>query len=1079
MALDVRLLGGLTVDLDGRRLDVGGQRKQCLLAVLLLHHGRTLARADLAGWAWPGTPPDSVDRQIANYIAKIRKALEPAGERIRLVARTPGFTLHVDPDTIDIERFTTLLARARKARAAHEPELAADHLRAALDLWQAPPLDGLDTPYLRRRADELFAQRRDAVRHLAEIELDAGRADEAVVLLRTLAAREQDEAAAAVLVRALTDTGQSTEAADLAAGVERTLIREGRTPTAALRKAHSDALAGRTTETVNRPAGRRSQLPADTGAFTGREDELARLLKHADPSEEAAHASGAVTICAVNGMAGVGKTALAIRAAHRMADRYPDGQLFLDLNGHTAGMRPRDPEEALAALLQSIGTPPQQIPGDLAARAALYRDRLAGSRTLILLDNAADERQVRPLLPAAGGCLVLVTSRKRLKALDDAYALSLDALPVSDAVALFRRVSGTEHTRGDESLMEEIADLCGRLPLALRIAAAILRHRASWTPARLAEMLTSHPGRVGAFRDGDRDLRSVFDLSYDSLDPSRQAAFRLLGLIPGRDIDLMAARALLDADPDDILQDLLDHNLISEPVADRYRMHDLLRAHAAVLAAADPADDRRRALDRLLDHYRDTALRCTERVSRHTRPGTAAGFGSDQPPSADSGAGNAANLGTTTAATGTAASAAGFGADQTPSTTQAAARAWLRAERANLEACLKHATDTGDAHRVVDLSAGLSEVLRIDGPWSRARELFTRAARIAADLGDPLAQANHLADLGVTARLAGDYPAATAALTEALALYRTLGDRLGEANVSTDLAIVHTQTGDRPTALACGTTALELYRVLGDAKGEADALAQIGAIHQVGGDNALGLDCFERALRISVRIGDTRGQAVAHTNLGLGRRALGQLPEAMLALDIAQGLMAEIGDQRGQANTATDLGIMRRMTGDLAGAAAALADGLRLFRALGDRFGQAVALSEQGIVRRLGGDFLGAAHDISQSLNLFRAIGSRGGEAVALNCYAAVFAASGENTRALAIYHDALQLTREVGQPDDEAVALEGIGAIRLREGALDEGAAHLHHALEIYGRLAMHTDADRVRQLMAEAGLGDRSRSV
>ncbi|NUR24661.1 MAG: hypothetical protein HOV83_02210, partial [Catenulispora sp.] len=590
MGLDVRLLGGLTVDLDGRRLDVGGQRKQCLLAVLLLHNGRTLARADLAEWAWPGTAPDTVDRQIANYIAKIRKDLAPAAEQIRLVARAPGFALYVDSDAIDVERFTTLLTRARTARAAHEPELAASHLRSALELWQAAPLDGLDTPYLRRRAEELEAQRRDAVRHLAEIELDAGRADEAVALLRALDVGEQDEAGTAVLVRALTEAGQGTAAADLAATAERALIRDGRTPTAALRKAHSDALAGRTTGA----AARRNQLPADTGAFTGREDELAGLLKHAEQSVDA---SGAVTICAVNGMAGVGKTALAIRAAHRMADRYPDGHLFVDLNGHTAGMRPRDPGDALAAVLQSLGTPPQQIPADLDARAAMYRDRLAGSRTLILLDNAADEKQVRPLLPATGDCLVLVTSRKRLKALDDAYALSLDALPMPDAIALFRRVSGTEHAPGDESLLEEIADLCGRLPLALRIAAAILRHRTSWTPTRLSAMLTSHPGRLSAFQDGDRDLRSVFDLSYDILPPSRQQAFRLLGL-----------------------QDLLDHNLLSEHTADRYRMHDLLRAHAATLATTDPPETRQAALNRLLDHYRDTARHYTDQVARHTRP---------------------------------------------------------------------------------------------------------------------------------------------------------------------------------------------------------------------------------------------------------------------------------------------------------------------------------------------------------------------------------------------------------------------------------------------------------------------------
>lgn len=1061
MPLEIRLLGGLAVELDGRRLEVAGQRKQCLLAVLLLHNGRTLSRADLAEWAWPDTAPDSVDRQIANYMSKIRKELEPAGERFRLVARAPGFSAQVEPDVIDVERFTTLLTRARKARTAHEPDLAADHLRSALELWRAHPLDGLDTPYLRQRADALDTRRRDAVRQLAEIELDAGRADEAVALLRGLAPEHQDEAATTVLIRALMTAGQTTAAAELAARTERALIRQGLTPTAALRQAHSDALAGRTGEATGRPAGRRHQLPADTGAFTGRDDEIARLLKYAGHAghPDAPGNPGTVTICAVNGMAGVGKTALAVHAAHRLADDYPDGQLFVDLNGHTAGIRPRDPADALAAVLQSLGAAPQQIPADLDARAAMYRDRLAGSRTLVLLDNAVDEQQVRPLLPAGGGCLVLVTSRKRLKALDDAHAVALDALPTADAIALFRRVSGIEHAHGDGETLAEIVTLCGRLPLALRIAAAILRHRSSWTPARLAELLRSHPGRIGAFRDGDRDLRRVFDLSYEGLPASRQAAFRLLGLIPGPDIDRVAAGALLAADAattDEIMQDLLDHNLISEPIADRYRLHDLLRAHAATLAATDPLGLRHQALDRLLDYYRDVALGCTDRIARHTRPGASTRGPEQAADGSHLSAGDSGRLASALVR------AAHIPADD---------RTWLRTERANLEACLKFAIGQGDSRRVVALSAGLSELLRVDGPWSQAEQVFTAAAATAAALGDRLGQADQLAALGVVRRLGGAFPEATAALAEAIGIYRELGVRLGEANVLVDQAIIQTQTGERSAALAAATEALALFRAVADARGEADALAQIGAIHQVRGDNPRGLEYFEQALRISVRIGDLRGQAVASTNVGLARRALGEMPEAMQALATAQRLMGEIGDRRGQANTSTDLGILRRLVGDLAGARAALAEGLRLFRELGDRFGQAVALTEQGIVRRLEGDLTGAVEDIGRSVELFRAIGSRGGEAVALNHYALVFADMGDTARALTTYRSALRLAGEVGQPDDEAVALEGIGLLQLGAGDTASGVEHLRGALEICVRLELRADAERIRERLDAAG--------
>src|SRR5581483_10381280 len=289
------------------------------------------------------------------------------------------------------------------------------------------------------------------------------------------------------------------------------------------------------------------QLPAAAGHFTGRLAELEWLTGLAGLPAPAA--GGTVVISAIDGMAGIGKTALAVHAAHRLSGRFPGGQLFIDLHGYTKDRPPREPGEALGAFLRVLGVPAGQVPGDLEECAALYRQHLAGTRTLIVLDNAVSEAQVRPLLPADPGCLVLVTSRRRLKGLDDARSLSLDLLPPAEAAALLRAVAGPGRAPAGDTVLAEIAGLCGRLPLALRIAGALLRHRPAWSPAHLAELLGDRHQRVHVLADGERDLGAVFDLSYRALGGRHRLLFRRLGLVPGPDADAYAAAALLECDP--------------------------------------------------------------------------------------------------------------------------------------------------------------------------------------------------------------------------------------------------------------------------------------------------------------------------------------------------------------------------------------------------------------------------------------------------------------------------------------------------------------------------------------------------
>ena len=359
-------------------------------------------------------------------------------------------------------------------------------------------------------------------------------------------------------------------------------------------------------------------LPRDTAAFTGRTRELDRLV--AAVSETAA-TGGVIGIHAVDGMAGIGKTAFAVHAAHRLAARFPDGQIFLRLHAHTAGQRPVDPAEALATLLLTTGVAPQQIPPGLEARSAAWRGHLAGKKVLLVLDDAAGSDQVRPLLPGSAGCLVLVTSRRRLTALEEAAPISLGTLPPGEAADLFVRLAGRPGLQPADAAVAEVAALCGYLPLAIRLVAAGLRHHPAWTVTDLAAELATARDRLAALQAEDVSVAAAFDLSYQDLTAGQQRLFRRLGLHPGADIDAYAAAALDDTDLQATrrrLGELYDQNLIGEPARGRYRLHDLLREYARARAAADDAADNQAAIGRLLDYYLHTAVAAGQHVAWRT-----------------------------------------------------------------------------------------------------------------------------------------------------------------------------------------------------------------------------------------------------------------------------------------------------------------------------------------------------------------------------------------------------------------------------------------------------------------------------
>ncbi len=755
-------------------------------------------------------------------------------------------------------------------------------------------------------------------------------------------------------------------------------------------------------------------LPRDVATFTGRQRELQQL------AEAAAGACRVVAVHAIGGMAGVGKTAFAIHASHRLAGKFPDGQIFLLLHGHTPGRPPVDPADALAGLLLTIGVPAAQIPPGLDPRIALWRDRVSARRLLLVLDDAASSDQVKPLLPSTAGSLVLITSRRHLSALDDATTISLDTLPPTEAAILLVRLAGRARLSPADPSVADIVKLCGYLPLALGMVARQLHHHPAWTAAGRAAELAAARDRLGLLVTESLSVAAAFDLSYADLNQDQQRLFRRLGLHPGADIDAYGAAALDGADLEVArrgLEALYDQYLLTEPAQGRFGLHDLIRAHARALAdRLDAPSDRQAATTRLLDYYQHTAARANALIMRQARPVPTVRPG------------------------GMPAAAPAF-ADLEE------ALAWARGERTSLLACLDYAVRTGQHAQVMTLTASIAGLLRRDGPWAEAIGRHASAVEAARRLGDRLGLANALNDMGDLWRMTGGWAAAGKALEQALAVYRELGDQLGQANALHDLGTGHRLTGDYRAAGKALEQALSIYRELGDRRGQANALSELGAARP---GYLAAAEALEQALSIYRELGDRRGQASTLNFLGTVWCQADDYPAAAAAQEQALGICRELGDRLGQAHTMRGLATVWRLTGDYESAEQALEQALGIYRDLGARNGEAHALHDQGIVWRLTGDYEAAEQALEQALGLFVSLGARSGEAGALHDLGIVRRRMGDYPAAVQALERSLGVYREVGLRDAEARTLNERGTLHRLMGELAQAEESHRRALEL-----------------------------
>ncbi|MEU5692845.1 BTAD domain-containing putative transcriptional regulator [Actinosynnema sp. NPDC020468] len=890
--MEFRVLGPLEVRASGEVVRVPGARQQRLLALLLLNANRVVPVDRLVEELWE-QPPRSVRQQVHNAVGSLRALLTAPGGGVGITRADVGYRLDVPEDAVDAHLF------ARTVREAARPDRPADDaialLTEALALWRGDALAGLDGRAITGAAAGLDEQRLAAVEELMALRLDRGEAGGLIADLRRLVADHPlRESLRGHLMRALHRCGRQAEALEVYDQGRRTLAEElGLDPGPRLRSLHAEILAERdqpraavaTAEPPRQARATRSYLPHDIRDFSGRSAELVRLL-----AETRGVLPTALVITAIDGMGGVGKTTLAVHLGHQVADDYPDGQFFIDLHGFSPGVDPVTPEQALDALLRDSGVPPELVPYGLEGRAARWRSAMAGRRALLILDNAIDAAHVRPLLPGAAGVLVVVTSRRKLAALDGAVPMSLDVLPAADAVALFTRVAGPDRVAAEPEAAATAVELCGRLPLAIRIAAARLRDRGTWTVSDLVDRLASR--RMRFLQVDGRSVSHVLTMSYRYLPGAQQRLFRLLSLHPGTDFDPHAAAALADCPPEQaefLLDALFDANLLKQSTTGRFYFHDLVRdcAHQILTETEDEAQ-RRTALHRLLDYYALAAHHWSRDLDNRVYP---------LPPRVD------------------------HRPEVPPAPTAQDAIALLRTEYRNLMAVARFAAEHDWHDHAWQLACFLQPALRDRNYGEGSAEVFDRGLRAARRTGDVRGEAACLQGLAAVCRERGSTEEAAAHLRAALEIGRTLGDReceaaqlvelgnlhlaeerLDEAHgafaaagdlvadlpdsplgaaIANNLGVVHRDLGRYDEALAALRKALRAKGSERFPQAELLTAWSIGAVRHYQGAHDDAVREFSRILRESEQRGFEHGEAVAVLGLSAARRALGLLDESL------------------------------------------------------------------------------------------------------------------------------------------------------------------------------------------------------
>jgi DNA-binding SARP family transcriptional activator len=983
--MEVHLLGAVQLSAHGSVVRLGSDRERCLLASLALDVGRPVTQEVLVERLWDDEPPANARANLHTYISRLRHALRavgaPGGQHPRPPAvislRAHTYTLEADPESIDWYRFLRLSREAGATVRTGDDTQALTELDAAEGLWIGEALAGLPGTWARSTRSSMAARRLAAVHTRLALRMRLGQFADAISEASELAERHPlDETLARHLMAALYADGRHAEALAVYQRAHR-LFRErlGSEPGEALARVHGLILRrARLAEvipglhpvpapvSVPAPASPAPpavsptppvphQLPSRQQQLVGRQRELDRIVT---AGRRAADGS-VITIEAISGMPGVGKTTLALHAAYRLADGFPDAPVFVDLRGHAVAQPPLTVEAALAALLRAFGVPPQEIPPGGQERTALWRTLVAGKRAVIVLDDAAGSQQVLPLLPDGSSSLVLITSRHRLTELPTARPLFIDVLPLDDAIGLFQRLVGPERA-ADTAKIADIVTRCGLLPLAVEITASRFKARPAWDLDHLIERLSRSPGRLQELRDGYREVAVAFEMSYQALSADQRTAFRRLSLHPGPDFGPYAAAAIIGEPLDRterLIEDLLECCLLQEPRPERYRFHDLLGEFASILAGLEePAEGQHAALRRLGTY----ALCAADRADRLLHPHRSR----LEPP-------------------------AGEAPVATPRMADAtAARAWLAADLEALLAVEFRARQDGAAERAAWLAHVLGEFADSEGHWPEAVAMHQAAAAHWRAAGAPRAECRALLDLATVHARVGRYPKAADAAERALILARDSGDDIGTAEALGQLGVLQWHIGEYETGLTLHQQCLELRRRSGDTRDYGRSLNNVGIAHLYMGDYRSALENFTFALRAVREAGDVELQATFLNNLAEFHLRTGDTDAARAAFKEALAIGSVVLSETKRAVIRMNLAGAVAGSGEPDAALELCRSALTTFRRTGDIRHEAHALNGLGKVLLDAGHWSEAKSHHEGALRLARRIGASHDEAAAL-----------------------------------------------------------------------------------------------
>jgi DNA-binding SARP family transcriptional activator/tetratricopeptide (TPR) repeat protein len=961
--LQVRLLGTPEVVAAGNSIEVGPAKQRLLLAALTIDAGYPVTTETLVDRVWDDAPPSDPRNALYTYVARIRRVLEQAtvqgDAEFSLLRRSGSYLLVIDTTRIDLHRFRALVDQARSGGCA--AYLRASLLDEALGLWRTDALAGLPGRWAQRVREGLHQQRLGALVDWADAELELDHHQSVLSGLTSFVAQNPlVEPVAGRLMLALNAAGRCAEALDLYARTRQRICEDlGTEPGPDLRALHEALLRG-TTVTPSRgpaparpaagaptrtaaaaparllgtaaparllgtaaparllgtaaparllgtaaptPAQRPAQLPPDVRGFVGRVDELAKLDELLAGSGQEPHA---VTVATIAGTAGVGKTSLAVHWAHQVADQFPDGQLHLNLHGFDPDRAPVDPATAIGLLLGALGVASGRIPVGLDAMTSLLRSLVHGKRMLMVLDNANNAGQLRPLLPGSGRCFVLITSRNLLTGLvtAGAHPIILDLFTTADARQLLRRRLGAARINGEPAATDEIVSRCVGLPLSLSIVAS----RAAVMPrSQLADVvaeLRQARNALDGFASDDAviDLRAVFSWSYHVLSLGAARLFRLMALHPGPDVTaeaMVSLAASSDSQVSSALAELTAANLISRSASGRYGFHDLLRAYAIELTEQhEPSAEREAAMRRLLDHYVHTANPAVTLLDPRTEPTEL------DPPQP------------------------GVVAEDLADSDHA--MAWFEAESAVLTALVVHVA--GDFDPYVWRLAW-SFAVYLDRSGNRQNKITIQLGALSATrrAGNRMMAALTLRSLGRTYGQLREYGEAHECVAAALDLFRELGHRDGQARALGTLAEVLEFEGRCSEALELAVQTHELYRSIGNPIGEAQALNNIGFLQARLGEYERTISSSRRALALFIEVGDRAGQGAAHDSIGFALQHLGRHREAVDCYRQALGALGKLGFRYFTAIVQDHLGDAQHSIGDTGAADDAWGNALAIF----------------------------------------------------------------------------------------------------------------------------------------------------